>query len=66
MIFNTFLDYTGLYWIRLGRIMIPPHVEMLLQSLQRTNTKIKLQAVHDLLIPVYNRRGFIDIFNKAT
>jgi len=47
-------------------IMIPPHVEMLLQSLQRTNTKIKLQAIHDLLIPVYNRRGFIDIFNKAT
>lgn len=38
---------------------------VLLQSLQRVNTKIKLQAIHDPLIPIYNRRGFKDIFNKA-
>ncbi len=46
-------------------IMIPPYVALLLQSLQRANTKIKLQAIHDPLVPIYNRRGFKDAFYKS-
>ena len=46
-------------------IMIPPYVALLLQSLQRANKKIKLQAIHDPLIPIYNRRGFKDAFYKS-
>lgn len=47
-------------------IMIPPYVALLLQSLQRVNTKMKLQAIHDPLVPIYNRRGFKDAFYKST
>lgn len=46
-------------------IMIPPYVALLLQSLQSANKKIKLQAIHDPLVPVYNRRGFKDAFYKS-
>lgn len=46
-------------------ILIPPYIALMLQSLQRANKKIKLQAIHDPLIPIYNRRGFKDIFYKS-
>ncbi len=46
-------------------IMIPPYVALLLRSLQHANKKIKLQAIHDPLVPVYNRRGFNDAFYKS-
>jgi len=46
-------------------IMIPSYVALLLQSLQRANTKMKLQAIHDPLVPIYNRRGFKDAFYKS-
>lgn len=46
-------------------IMIPPYVALLLRSLNHANSKIKLQAMHDSLIPVYNRRGFKDSFDRS-
>jgi len=46
-------------------IMIPPYVALLLRSLHHANTQIKLQAMHDPLVPIYNRRGFSDAFNQS-
>ena len=46
-------------------VMIPPYVALLLRSLHHANSQIKLQAIHDPLVPVYNRRGFKDAFDQS-
>ena len=46
-------------------VMIPPYVALLLRSLHHANSQIKIQAIHDPLVPVYNRRGFKDAFDQS-